>query len=57
MKTMVKKILIKGKIKLLTGIHIGGSNTALQIGGLDNSIIRNPMITSPLYQEVPLKEK
>lgn len=57
MRTMVKKILIKGKIKLLTGIHIGGSNTALQIGGLDNSIIRNPIDNKPIIPGSSIKGK
>jgi len=34
------KIFIKGKIKLLTGLHIGGSKSALDIGGVDNLVIK-----------------
>lgn len=34
------KIFIKGQIKLLTGMHIGGSKTALDIGGIDLNVIK-----------------
>lgn len=34
------KLLIKGKIRVLTGLHIGGIKETLDIGGIDNSFIR-----------------
>jgi CRISPR-associated protein Csm3 len=34
---------IKGKIQVLTGLHIGASNDNLEIGGLDNPIIKDPL--------------
>jgi len=34
------KIFITGKIKLETGLHIGGSKTALDIGGIDLNVIK-----------------
>ena len=34
---------IKGKIKILTGLHIGASNENIEIGGLDNPIIKDPL--------------
>ncbi|MBS3945864.1 MAG: type III-A CRISPR-associated RAMP protein Csm3 [Melioribacter sp.] len=37
---LVGKIFINGKIKLETGLHIGGSKTALDIGGIDLNIIK-----------------
>lgn len=37
---LVGKIIISGKIKALTGLHIGGSKTALDIGGVDLNIIK-----------------
>ena len=38
---LIKKIFINGKIELLTGLHIGGSSTALDIGGIDSNVIKN----------------
>lgn len=37
---LLSKIFIKGKIRLLTGMHIGGSKTALDIGGIDLNVIK-----------------
>jgi len=34
------KIYIEGKIKTVTGLHIGGSKSSLDIGGVDNNIIK-----------------
>ena len=34
------KIFITGNIELLTGLHIGGSKSALDIGGVDNVVIK-----------------
>lgn len=36
------KLIISGKIKTLTGLHIGGSKTALEIGGVDLNVIKTP---------------
>ncbi len=56
-KQLIKKVLISGNIKTLTGIHIGGSNDTIQIGGLDNSIIRNPVDNKPYIPGSSLKGK
>ena len=40
MKQLVKKIKINTKIELLTGIHIGGSSDNVEIGGIDNPVIK-----------------
>ncbi len=34
------KYFIKGQIKAITGLHIGGSKTALDIGGIDLNVIK-----------------
>ncbi|MDY6822377.1 MAG: type III-A CRISPR-associated RAMP protein Csm3 [Thermodesulfobacteriota bacterium] len=34
---------ISGKIHLVTGLHIGASNETIEIGGLDQPIIKNPL--------------
>ena len=38
---ILKKVFINGKIEILTGLHIGGSSTALDIGGIDSNVIKN----------------
>ena len=37
---LISKIFITGQIELLTGVHIGGSKTALDIGGIDLNVIK-----------------
>lgn len=34
---------IKGKIRVLSGLHIGASSENVEIGGLDNPIIKDPL--------------
>lgn len=34
---------IKGKIQVLTGLHIGAASDTVEIGGLDNPIIKDPL--------------
>ena len=37
---LLAKIFISGKMEAKTGLHIGGSSTALDIGGIDNNVIK-----------------
>ena len=48
---------IKGKIRCLTGLHIGGSSEVIEIGGLDNPIIRHPITKEPYIPGSSLKGK
>jgi len=34
------KVIITGEIQVVTGLHIGGNKSSLDIGGVDNSFIR-----------------
>jgi CRISPR-associated protein Csm3 len=54
---LLKKIIIRGNIKALTGIAIGGSNTAMGIGGIDKGVIRNPVTQQPYIPGSTLKGK
>ncbi|MBR1727843.1 MAG: type III-A CRISPR-associated RAMP protein Csm3 [Muribaculaceae bacterium] len=40
MKQLIKKIKIETTIELLTGLHIGGSKENVEIGGIDNAVIK-----------------
>ena len=51
------KIVIKGKIIAETGLMIGGSSSALEIGGTDKQIIRNPVDKLPYVPGSSLKGK
>lgn len=57
MTKLIKKIIITGKITLKTGLHIGGTNAALNIGGPDKFIVRNPIGNIPYIPGSSLKGK
>jgi len=40
MAQLVKKIKITTSIELITGLHIGGSSESVEIGGIDNPVIK-----------------
>lgn len=52
-----KKVFIKGKIIVKTGIHIGGSSIGLQIGGANSVVIRHPLTNLPYIPGSSLKGK
>ncbi|RIV25580.1 type III-A CRISPR-associated RAMP protein Csm3 [Fibrisoma montanum] len=54
---LLKKILITGEIEALTGLMIGGSNTAMGIGGPDKMVIRNPVTKQPYVPGSSVKGK
>lgn len=57
MKKLIKKVLVTGEIKLKTGMHIGGTNSALNIGGPDKFVVRNPITKEPYIPGSSLKGK
>jgi CRISPR-associated protein Csm3 len=50
-------IIIRGKIELLTGMHIGGSKDKMEIGGVDSPVIRNPQNRLPYIPGSSIKGK
>ncbi len=52
-----KKIIYTGTIELKTGLHIGGTNAALNIGGPDKFVVRNPITNIPYIPGSSLKGK
>ena len=52
-----KNYLIQGKIVCKTGLHIGGSSDAIDIGGSDNVIIRDSVTGNPYIPGSSLKGK
>jgi CRISPR-associated protein Csm3 len=57
MTQLNKKIIIEGTIKTLTGLHIGGTNSAMGIGGPDSMVVRNPLDNKPYIPGSSLKGK
>ncbi|MFA6808576.1 MAG: type III-A CRISPR-associated RAMP protein Csm3 [Eubacteriales bacterium] len=54
---MYGKILIKSKINILTGMHIGGSNTFSAIGAVDSVVIKDQITKLPIIPGSSLKGK
>lgn len=57
MNKLLKKIEITGALTLETGLHIGGTNTSMAIGGIDKAVIRNPLNNQPYIPGSSLKGK
>ena len=49
MKQIIKKIKITTTLELLTGLHIGGSKDNVEIGGIDNIVIRTAVKDNQPY--------
>ena len=56
-KAIFGKIVIKGRIKLKTGLHIGAQTEAIEIGGIDNPILKDPNTGEPYIPGSSLKGK
>lgn len=48
---------ITGKIKIVTGLHIGSGSTEMHIGGTDNPVIKNAATNEPYIPGSSLKGK
>lgn len=57
MKALKKKIIIKARLETLSGMHIGGSNIGMAIGGADAIVIRNPLTQQPYIPGSSIKGK
>jgi CRISPR-associated protein Csm3 len=54
---LVKKVIYTGTITLKTGLHIGGTNASLNIGGPDKFVVRNPINNIPYIPGSSIKGK
>lgn len=41
------RVFIQGDIRIVTGLHIGAGKELLQIGGVDNAVVRDPLTNRP----------
>lgn len=51
------RVFVRGKIQAMTGLHIGGSPTALAIGTVDNPVIRDSLTGRPYIPGSSLRGK
>ncbi len=55
--TLYGRVFIEATIEAKTGLHIGGSGSDLEIGGLDKEVIRNPLTKKPYIPGSSLRGK
>lgn len=51
------RILLSMNIEAVTGLHIGGASSGMEIGGVDNPVIRNPLSNEPYIPGSSLRGK
>ena len=51
------KIVMSGVIRCLTGLHIGGAEAGVDVGGIDKFVIRNPLNDQPYIPGSSIKGK
>lgn len=54
---LFKKIIIKGELTLITGLHIGDSKESVDIGGVDSPVVRRKDNNQPYIPGSSLKGK
>lgn len=57
MAKLLGNTIIEGKIRTLTGLHLGGSSEDLQIGGVDSPVLRDPNTKLPYIPGSSIKGK
>lgn len=55
--TLYDKLVVEGKLTLLTGMHIGASNDFAPIGAVDSIVVRDPMTSKPIIPGSSIKGK
>jgi len=51
------RVFVTFDVKAVTGLHIGGSDTGIEIGGVDKTVIRDPLTNRPYIPGSSLKGK
>ena len=54
---MYIKLELKGKLEILTGLHIGGSSAFATIGAVDSPVVRDTLSNEPIIPGSSLKGK
>jgi CRISPR-associated protein Csm3 len=55
--TLLGRVFIRGEILAVTGLHIGGGEGSLAIGGVDMPVIRDPLTNAPYIPGSSLRGK
>lgn len=54
---MIGRVQLEADLRVLTGLHIGAGKDALEIGGIDNPVIKHPHTQAPFVPGSSLKGK
>jgi CRISPR-associated protein Csm3 len=57
MDKLIKKIILRTELEVLTGLHIGNSSDNVEIGGVDNPIVRRTIDNVPYIPGSSIKGK
>ncbi|MBI2426157.1 MAG: type III-A CRISPR-associated RAMP protein Csm3 [Candidatus Hydrogenedentes bacterium] len=57
MKKLIKHVEVLGVLRVVTGLRIGAGGASIEIGGLDNPILRHPLSKVPYVPGSSLKGK
>ena len=57
MGKLIKTEILKGDIRLISGLMIGGSNAEIRIGGVDHEVVKHPLTDEPYIPGSSLKGK
>lgn len=52
-----KIVTLKGKVRLITGLHVGAGKDSIEIGGLDLPVMKNPRTKAPYIPGSSIKGK
>jgi len=55
--SLIGRVRLESKLHVLTGLHIGAGKEAIEIGGIDNPIIKHPHTGEPFVPGSSLKGK
>ncbi len=56
-RSLSGKIIVKGKIECLTGLHVGATKENMEIGAIDAPVVRDPVTREPYIPGSSLKGK
>lgn len=56
-KVLYGKVVMRGVIRTLTGLHIGAGREVMEIGALDNAVIKEPVTKQPYIPGSSIKGK
>lgn len=57
MMRLIRSRILTGRIQVFTGLHIGAGKDAIEIGGIDSPVVKNPYTSEPYIPGSSLKGK